>query len=46
MLNDDGDDYWLSSGLKRFNFDEDDEEEDGIDEIRWDGSTATPIKSK
>ncbi|CAK8680204.1 unnamed protein product [Clavelina lepadiformis] len=40
------DDYWNSSGFKPFNFNDDDDEEDSIDVIRWDGSTAAPIRPK
>lgn len=41
------DDYWNADRqFKPFNFDDDDvDNNDSIDLIRWDGSTATPIKN-
>nr|CAB3267613.1 spermatogenesis-defective protein 39 homolog [Phallusia mammillata] len=40
------DEYWGGSSFKRFNFDEDDNNEDSIEKIQFDGSTATPLSQK
>ena len=45
-LSDDTDDYWNSSGFKPFNFNDDVEEEDSIEVVKWDGTAAATFKPK